>query len=312
MKQFPAPVKPPHSVFYARKQRLKEILLSAGVGIGIRFFIVIFEFIGVYFTDSSALFFDALSSLLDMLSSVILMLCIRYAARPPDANHPFGHGRLEPLVGLQLGLFLALLGFSLLYQQFFWVREPSSPSISPYAWLFPGIALIALEITYRIIISQAKKHDSPALAADAVHYRIDSLTSFLAMFVLLMGAFYPELSQKLDHFGAFLISIVMVIVGGMAARNNLDQLLDRVPAEEYFRLVQDSAEAVNGVLGTEKIRIQQYGPDAHVDIDIEVDPESSVEIAHKISQRVRAEIQKNWPAVRDVTVHVEPYYPNDH
>lgn len=65
-------------------------------------------------------------------------------------------------------------------------------------------------------------------------------------------------------------------------------------------------------MDTEKTRIQLYGPDAHVDIDIEVDPELSVQKAHKISQEVRIEIQKAWPAVRDVTVHIEPYYPNDH
>jgi len=92
----------------------------------------------------------------------------------------------------------------------------------------------------------------------------------------------------------------------------LNQLLDKIPATRYFLAVRKAAINVNGVLDTEKIRIQQYGPDAHVDIDIEVDPQLSVEKAHTISQHVRAAIQKEWPMVRDVMVHIEPYYPGDH
>lgn len=95
-------------------------------------------------------------------------------------------------------------------------------------------------------------------------------------------------------------------------RDNLHQLLDRIPATHYFDTVKQAARRVKGVFGTEKIRIQLYGPDSHVDIDIEVEPEMSVLAAHEISQQVRVEIQKDWPAVRDVTVHIEPFYPNDH
>jgi cation diffusion facilitator family transporter len=158
----------------------------------------------------------------------------------------------------------------------------------------------------------AKKQNSPALAADAVHYRLDGITSLFATIALLVGAFVPEWSHKVDHFGALGISVVMVIVGLNSARNNMHQILDRVPDQEFFDRVKNAAQKAKGVLDTEKIRIQLYGPDAHVDIDVEVDPHLTVEVAHGISQKVRAEIQKEWPAVRDVTVHIEPYYPNDH
>ena len=76
--------------------------------------------------------------------------------------------------------------------------------------------------------------------------------------------------------------------------------------------VRNAAMTVTGVCDTEKIRIQQYGPDAHVDIDVEVDPTLSVEQAHTISQHVRTKIQIAYPNVQDVVVHIEPYYPDDH
>lgn len=312
MRKFPQAVKPPKSVAHARTKRNKEVVVSASLGVGIRTLIVAFELLGYSLFASSALLFDALSSLLDVAASLLLIFCLRYAARPPDTNHPFGHGRLEPLIGLQLGLLLVVTGAMLFFQQLFQINKEPQEAINKLAWVFPFVSLVLLEVIYRIIISKAKKHDSPALAADAMHYRVDGLTSLLAMLVLLIGAFYPAWSHYLDHIGALLISCVMCGVGFNASRNNFHQLLDRAPSKEYFSLVRQAAESVKGVMGTEKIRIQQYGPDAHVDIDIEVDPGSTVEVAHKISQLVRTEIQSQWPAVRDVTVHIEPYYPNDH
>ncbi|MFG0294568.1 MAG: cation diffusion facilitator family transporter, partial [Maioricimonas sp. JB045] len=80
----------------------------------------------------------------------------------------------------------------------------------------------------------------------------------------------------------------------------------------HFDRVRTSAMRVEGVQDVEKLRIQQAGPDAHVDIDIEVDPEMSVADAHVITQHVRAQIQADWPFVRDVVVHVEPFYRDDH
>lgn len=312
MKKFPDPIRLPSVIEQERKKRHREVVRSAGFGVLVRLLIIAVELTGVYFFGSIALLLDALSSLLDVGSSFLLIASMRYAARPPDKNHPFGHGRFEPLIGLQLGLFLVVLGGYLLVQQTLQITEPSESTMSQYAWLVPLFAVVLLEITYRSIIRMATKHNSPALAADAVHYRIDALTSFVAAGVLLIGAFYPQWSHRLDHMGALCISLIMVVIGLKAARENLNQLLDRVPAKEYFELVEASALSVEGVLGTEKIRIQLYGPDAHVDIDIEVNPESTVEVAHEVSQLVRAEIQRRWPVVRDVTVHIEPYYPNDH
>ena len=116
----------------------------------------------------------------------------------------------------------------------------------------------------------------------------------------------------MDHLGAMTIAALMVYVGWHAIQDNLHQLTDHTPNEELFSRVRASAMRVPGVYGTEKVRIQRYGPDAHVDIDIEVDPKLPVDQAHRISQKVRAHIQADWPQVQDVTVHIEPYYANDH
>lgn len=312
-KKFPDPVELPKYVENARKQRKEEIVKSSSIAIGIRSAIVLSELAGFFYFNSYSLLLDAMASAVDICISVFLIICIRFASRPPDRNHPFGHGRFEPLVGLQMGVFLTLLGAGMFAQQLFQATEATPQEIiSSYAWILPFCAIILLEICYQVVMYAAKKQNSPALATDAIHYRIDGLTSLFAMAALLAGAYFPQYSELLDHLGALVIALFMVILGIFASRKNLDQLMDRAPSPEFFQKVKTATEEVDGVKGTEKIQIQQYGPDAHVNIDIEVDPSMKVADAHVITQVVRAEIQKAWPAVRDVIVHVEPYYPYDH
>jgi cation diffusion facilitator family transporter len=313
MSKFPDPVPLPADVFSTRAERHAKILNSAKWGIKIRLSIILFELIGFFLFNSSALFMDVMASSMDIVSTLFLILCIKLAKRPPDRDHPFGHGRYEPLGGLILGLLLVVVGGFLLVQQTMGaIQEVHTGTIYAWAWIFPSIAVVLLEISYRYIIRTAKKENSPALAADAYHYRIDGITSLFAAIALLAAAISPDWSLLIDHLGAILINLFMILVGLLAVKENLNQLMDKIPDESFFDLVTLAAKKVEGVQGTEKIQIQQYGPDAHVDIDVEVDPKLSVDEAHKISQKVRVEIQKAWPAVRDVTVHVEPYYANDH
>ena len=313
MSKFPPSIPLPDSVSETRMQRRRQMMLTARRGVMLRSVIIIAEMLGFVFLNSSALLLDALSSLIDIGSSLFLIFCIRIADKPPDRNHPFGHGRFEPIAGLQLGLLLAVIGGGMLIQQLSAISTPSEGRvIQPFTWLIPLGAVILLEISYRHLKRTAKKQHSPALLADAVHYRIDGINSFFAMIALIFAAYFPRYSVLCDHLGAIVIATLMVGIGIFAAKNNLHQLLDRVPPQPFFDKVHHAAMRVEGVLGTEKIRIQLYGPDAHVSIDVEVSPELSVEMAHELTQKVRAEIQKDWPAVRDVIVHVEPFYAGDH
>lgn len=312
MSKFPKAVQLPSNIHQARHNRNKEILYASKVGISIRLAIALFELVGVYWINSSALFMDAAQTLLDISSTLFLLYCIRLANRPPDEDHPFGHGRYEPLGGLLLGMLLVVLGGVLFIQQVFQVAQSHEEWGHPFAWVFPLTALVLLEASYHIVVKVAKKMHSPALMADALHYRIDALTSLFATIALMVASYIPAWGFTVDRLGAIFIALFMVVTGSVAVRNNLNQLMDKTPDGSFFQRVRQAAKRVKGVKETEKIRIQSYGPDAHVDIDVEVDPQLTVAYAHKISQQVRLEIQKEWPAVRDVTVHVEPYYAGDH
>lgn len=311
--KFPPPLPLNEHVTQARKERRDRLVKVAWIGILLRSFIVMIEFAGVVYFESASLFVDAVATLVDISSTLVLIMSLKFASRPPDPNHPFGHGRFEPIMGLQLSLLLMIIGIGMGVQQIF-LTHPSTHvrPISPLAWIIPAFATVVLVVATRMVSRAAREKESAAMKADAAHFIIDAATSLIATFALLLGSFIPDLSNFFDHLGAFIISVALIVLGLKSAKENFAQLMDQVPEGKYFEIVRKAAHQVEGVLGTEKIRIQLYGPDAHVDIDVEVEPSQSVEEAHKISQRVRNEIQHQIPQVRDVTVHLEPYYAGDH
>lgn len=294
------------TVHKMRNSRRQQLCKSMLIGIALRLTTVIFELVGYFYFHSASLIADVFSSLIDIICSGCLILCIYFADKPPDRNHPFGHGRVEPLAGLQLGVLLVIAALVLGFQTIFH-ESPMNPPHS-YAWSISLGVIIALECGFRCIKKIAIRQKSPILLAEALHYRVDMFSSLFAVMALFLATVCPKHGPLFDRLGVVAIAFLMMFMGAKAVWHNLQQVLDYVPETSYFEQVRLAALSVKGVFATEKIKIQIYGPDAHVGIDIEVDPQSSVEEAHKLTQLVRLEIQNSWPSVRDVIVHVEPHY----
>lgn len=310
---FPEAVTPGRNVEEARRRRLADLTRVTAIGIGVRILIIAAELFGVWWSGSSALFVDAISSLFDVISSLVLLAAIRFAARPPDEEHPFGYGRAEPLAGFQLGLLLCGTGIWMAIQNFIYVNQhPSEHHLPGWLWLIPAFATLLLAQVTFWVRRAGDKSRSSALRAESMHFQVDTITSLITMLTLIAVALWPRRADLLDHLGAGVLAVLMVFLGAQATWENLHQLMDRAPQDEDFARVRASALKVEGVIDVEKLRIQHAGPDAHVNIDIEVRPEISVADSHLIAQHVRSRIQTDWPIVRDVIVHVEPYYAGDH
>jgi len=305
-------IKPPllDSIAELRKTSYRHVQEAAKKGMLIRLIIVAAELIAFATFSSATILFDAIATILDIIISISLLFFIKIASRPPDKEHPFGHGRYEPIAGLQLSLFLIVVGVCLAFQQVSTIQDLKAHTHAPieaHIWLIPLGAMLLLELGYRLLSEIGKRENSSALQSEALHFRLDALTSLLATVALAIGSMRPDWRHFLDHLGALAISLLMIGSGAFAARRNAQQLMDRVPDEKYFNLVREAALRVRGVEATEKLLIQLYGPDAHISIDVEVDPELPVIKAHLLTQQVRLEIQKSFPAARDVIVHLEPY-----
>lgn len=310
---FPDPVAPRPGRRDARALRTRRLIRVMWVGIGVRLLIVAAELAGWMAYRSAALLVDALASLADVAASLLLVVAIRLAARPPDDDHPFGHGRYEPLAGLQLAVMLTGVGFYLFVRQLWSVATtPAAGELPLGVGLIPLTAAVLLEIVSRTIRAIGTRHRSSALIAESAHFRIDAITSVVAAFGITLASVAPAYGHLIDRIAAMVLAGVVVWLGIAAALENLHQLMDRVPESATFDRVRSAAGSVEGVREVEKVRIQHAGPDAHVDIDIEVDPAIRVDEAHRIAQHVRARIQSEWPSVHEVVVHVEPYYEGDH
>ena len=310
---FPDALELSDDVTRVRRRRTARLIKVAWLGISVRLFVIAMELVGLWFLGHSVLLVDALASSADVFTSLAILFAIRLAEQPPDEDHPFGHGRYEPLAGFQLGILILIVGTGTFgYQLFAAISHSQSELIGWVSWTIPLFAAILLELTCRVVLRMAQQEKSSAMIAEAYHYRVDAITSFVATFGLIIASQIPSYGHLIDHITAMVLAVIMVYLGWVAARENLHELTDKIPHQKYFDQVKASAMKVEGVLDVEKVRIQTAGPDAHVNIDIEVNPNETVDQAHLTAQQVRRQIQLDWPTVREVVVHVEPYYEADH
>lgn len=310
---FPDALELSDNVTLARRRRTARLMHVAWVGILVRLFVIAMELVGLWFLGHSVLLVDALASCADVLTSLAILFAIRLAEQPPDEDHPFGHGRYEPLAGFQLGVLILIVGIgTFAYQLVAAISHAQSEVIGWVSWMIPLFAAVLLEVTCRVVLRMARQENSSAMIAEAYHYRVDAITSFVATLGLLIASQIPVYGHLIDHITAMILAVIMIYLGWVAARENLHELTDKLPDQKYFDQVRASAMKVEGVLDVEKVRIQTAGPDAHVNIDIEVNPSETVDQAHLTAQQVRHQIQLDWPTVREVVVHVEPYYEADH
>jgi cation diffusion facilitator family transporter len=253
---------------------------------------------------STAVLSDGCEAAGDVLSSTIVYAGLWLASKPPDAEHPYGHGRYETLSGLAVGAILLLAGTGILWRSIAFAEEPES---LPVYTLFPLLASVVLKVglaswKFRI----GKRITSTALQADAWHDLSDLVSTAIALTAVVLTLFNPARFGLSDRIGGVLIGILIVLLSIRVVRQTVDQLVDTMPEENRMDEIRASAQSVPGTLGIEKCLARRSGMKYHVDLHLEVDPEMSVRRSHDIATEVRAAIKRDLPWVADVLIHVEP------
>jgi cation diffusion facilitator family transporter len=275
-------------------------LLSMGVGAGLAATKIL---VGAH-VGSTAVISDGLEAGGDVLSSGIVYAGLRLAARPPDSEHPYGHGRYETVAGLGVGAILLLAGAAI-----FWHgrNPPSEPSVFPLYTLYPLVAAVAVKVVLSIVKFRAgRRIASISLEADAWHDLTDLLATGVAMVAIVLTLLDPGRFRSADHVGGMLIGILIVILSVQVVRRTVAQLVDTMPDEEKMAEIRQTAILVPGALGIEKCFARRSGLHYHVDLHLEVDPELTVRQSHVIATQVRILIRETLPWVADVLIHVEP------
>lgn len=269
------------------------------------FFLAIVKGTAGFFGNSYALIADAIESTTDIVSSILVLLGLRYAKRPPDENHPYGHGRVEPLITFVVVGFLITSAIVIAYQA---VKNIRTPHKGPEAWTLIVLAAIIFwkEISYQIVIRKSKQTNSTSLRADAWHHRSDAITSVAAFIGIGVAVIMGEGYETADDWAALLASGFILYNSYRIFRPALGEIMDEHTYEELVEEVRIISQEVNGVLDTEKCFVRKVGLKFHVDLHAIVDGNISVKEGHDIAHNLKDTLMKRIEGLENVLIHIEP------
>jgi cation diffusion facilitator family transporter len=241
----------------------------------------------------------------DVLASGVVLVGVRVASRPADANHPYGHGRVETLAAFVVGVILAGGGVLICHRslQAIGATHPPPGMIAVVALV---VAIVLRAIMFAVKLRVGRRILSTALVADAWNDAVDILSALGALTAVALASYDPVRFRAADHYGGFMVGIVVIITGVRVVRDASMDLVDTMPSGDLTAQIADVARAVPGVAGVEKLFARKTGLQYHVDLHVEVDSSMSVAESHDIATAVRATLTRELPWVADVLVHIEP------
>lgn len=280
--------------------------LGIWVGVGL----TVAELLAGYYGLSQALLADGVHSAEDTLATVVVLITLKVAQKPADAGHPYGHGRVESLTAVGLGLVLGTAGLAIIWSVATSLAEGVQETPT---FLALGIAFASIGVReglYQITYRAGKQSESPALIANAWHHRTDALSSIGA----LVGIGGAQLGLRfLDPIAGGLIAIFIIKVAIEIVYDALGQLMDRAPEPGVMEKIKLIAEEADGVEHVHEVKARYAGRSVLVDLKVDIDAALTVAQGHDIAGDVKHRIIAGVRNVVDVMVHVNPHsHPHDH
>ena len=258
------------------------------------------------FGNSYALIADAIESTTDIFSSALVLLGFKYAKRPADSNHPYGHGKIEPLITFGVVAFLVTSATIIAYES---IQNIQTPHKVPKAWTLIVLAGIILwkEILYRLVIKKSKETHSSSLKADAWHHRSDAVTSIMAFIGISIAIIFGKGYETADDWAALLASAFILYNSYLIFRPALGEIMDEQLYDDILVRVREKSMEVRGVLDTEKCYIRKAGMKYHVDLHARVNATISVKDGHEIAHNLKDHLKSEIPNLGHVLIHIEPH-----
>ena len=267
--------------------------------------LAIIKWVAGYFGHSYALIADAIESTTDLVSSFLVLLGLKYASRPADKNHPYGHGKAEPLITFLVVGFLFTSALVIAHDAIKNIQTPHE-SPRPFTLLVLGAIILWKEISYRLVIRKSRETGSTLLKADAWHHRSDAITSITAFIGITIALIMGKGYESADDWAALAASAFILYNGYLIFRPALGEIMDEHLYDPLIEQIRYVATTVEGVAGTEKCQVRKVGMRYYIDLHIEVDGDISVRHGHDIAHALKARLMKEIPEVADVLMHVEP------
>lgn len=263
-------------------------------------------FLAGYFGNSYALIADTIESTADIFSSFLVLFGLKYAQRPADKNHPYGHGRIEPLVTFAVVGFLIISATIIAYES---IQNIGTPHQLPKPWtLFVlGAIIIWKEASYRFVIKKSRETNSSSLKADAWHHRSDAITSVAAFLGISIALLLGKGYESADDFAALLASGFILYNCYLIFRPAFGEIMDKNVYQELINEIKMKSVEVDGIEGTEKCFVRKSGSKYHVDLHAMVSGKLTVTEGHDTAHRLKDYLRHYIPNLGHVLIHVEPF-----
>ena len=256
--------------------------------------------------NSYALVADGVESASDIFTSVLTWAGYQFSLKPADADHPYGHGKIDALTGIFSGLCLLCAAIFIAYQSILEIRTPHHLP----AWFTLPVLLIVIcvkEWLSRRVFVAADTHESVALKGDAWHHRSDAITSAAAAIGISVALIGGRGWEAADDWGALAACLVITTNAIRLLRTAVYEATDRAAPPEWCKEIVQIAESEAGVIAIEKCLVRKSGAALFVELHVEINPKATVEEGHRIAHTVKAALMEANPRIQDVLVHIEPH-----
>ncbi len=291
-----------------RRSRLQRSLRATFLGLIVNTLLAGGKIVAGAAGHSHALVADGVESLADLLSSLIVWRGLVVAAAPADADHPYGHGKAEPIAAAVVATMLFLAAGWIAVSSALELMRPHQGPAAFTLGVLLGVVLVK-EGLFRWVLREGRALDNLAVQSDAWHHRSDAITSLAAGLGISVALIGGPAWARADDVAALLAAGIIAGNGWRLMRGTLAELMDTAPDPEFNARVSHLAGGVHGVARIEKCRVRKMGGEYFVDLHVEVAPELTVRAAHAIAHAVKDRVRAVLPAVTDVLVHVEPAEP---
>lgn len=264
------------------------------------------KFLAGVYGNSYALIADAIESTTDVFSSTLVLIGLKYAHRPADDNHPYGHGKIEPLITFMVVAFLVVSATLIAFESIRHIRTPHRVP-APWTLLVLGLIIVWKEASYRIVLRRGEQTGSSSLRADAWHHRSDAITSVAAFIGIGISILAGPGYEAADDWAALFASAFILYNAYLIFRPALGEIMDEHVHDELIEEVRAVAATVPGILGTEKCYVRKSGILYHIDLHALVDGSLSVTTGHDLAHRLKDELTARIPNLGQVLIHVEPW-----
>jgi cation diffusion facilitator family transporter len=259
-----------------------------------------------FFGNSYALIADAIESTTDIFASFLVLFGIKYSNRPADKNHPYGHGRAEPLITFIVVGFLITSATIIAYESISNIQTAHDLP-KPWTLLVLGAIIIWKEYSFRLVMRRSLETNSSSLKADAWHHRSDAITSVAAFIGISVALLLGKGYESADDWAALFASGFILFNAYLIFRPALGEIMDEHVYDGLIENIREVSHQVEGIIDTEKCFIRKAGMKYHVDLHAIVNATITVKEGHDLAHKLKDKLHKELPELGHVLIHVEPH-----